>query len=118
MRGCDRSISRLISGTTYLDYLGHNAPRPDIAVYNGVVVSALGRIRSEDGSTAASVRFKGCVQVAENDDSVVSRKGSYDVRRLTAITTYLQKQGAEIIEKNCFILKISGRSSNYFATNN
>ena len=39
-------------------------------------------------------------------------------RRLTAITSYLQKQRAEIIEKNVFILKISGRSSKYFATNN
>ena len=39
-------------------------------------------------------------------------------RRLTAVTSYLQKQRAEIIEKNVFILKISGRSSKYFATNN
>ena len=29
-------------------------------------------------------------------------------RRLTAITSYLQKQRAEIIEQNFFILKISG----------
>ena len=45
-------------------------------------------------------------------------EGDLIYRRLTAITSYLQKQRAEIIEKNVFILKISGRSSKYFATNN
>ena len=36
-------------------------------------------MRSEDGFIAASVRSEGCVQVAENDNDVMSRKGSNEV---------------------------------------
>ena len=36
-------------------------------------------MRSEDGFIAASVSSEGCVQVAENDNDVMSRKGSNEV---------------------------------------
>ena len=36
-------------------------------------------MRSEDGFIAASVRSEGCVQVAENDNDVMSCKGSNEV---------------------------------------
>ena len=36
-------------------------------------------MRSEDGFIAASVRSEGCVQVAENNNDVMSRKGSNEV---------------------------------------
>ena len=36
-------------------------------------------MRSEDGFIAASVRSESCVQVAENNNDVMSRKGSNEV---------------------------------------
>ena len=36
-------------------------------------------MRSEDGFVAASVWSEGCVQVAENDNDLMSRKGSNKV---------------------------------------
>ena len=43
-----------------------------------VVDSFPGRLLSEDGLIAASVRSEGCVQVAESDNDVMSRKGGKD----------------------------------------
>ena len=36
-------------------------------------------MRSEDGFIGTSVRFEGCIQVAENDNNVMSRKGGNEV---------------------------------------
>ena len=36
-------------------------------------------MRSEDGFIVASVRSEGCVQVAENDNDIMSRKRSNEV---------------------------------------